>query len=120
VNSVRIVASVIIRNSDTTMLDIDSSVRLLLRRTFFRISLANFIIAPCSLVRDAHGLIKALEVAILAIRTLRLKVRTDPATDIKLGVVIGRADQLGPMRLRFDPGEMLEIRGDHMPSQDGM
>jgi hypothetical protein len=42
-NSVRIVASVIIKNNETTRLEIVSRVRRLLRRIFFRTSFANFI-----------------------------------------------------------------------------
>jgi len=42
-NSVSTVASVIIKKSDTTRLEIVSRVRLLFRRMFFRTSFANFI-----------------------------------------------------------------------------
>src|ERR1700716_4200467 len=45
-NSVRIVASVIIKNRETTRLEIVSRVRRLLRRIFFRISLLNFMAPP--------------------------------------------------------------------------
>jgi hypothetical protein len=44
--SVRIVANVIIRNKETTRLEIVSRVRRLLRRIFLRISLEYFIAAP--------------------------------------------------------------------------
>src|SRR5687768_14750949 len=45
-NSVRIVARLMIRNSETTRLETVSRVRRLLRRTFFNMSLANLINAP--------------------------------------------------------------------------
>src|SRR5258705_2192454 len=52
VNSVKIVARVIIRNNETTRLEIVSSVRRLLRRMFFKTSLLNFINASvhCNLL----------------------------------------------------------------------
>src|SRR5512132_3387918 len=46
VNSVRIVARVMIRNNETTRLEIVSNVRRLLRRMFFKINLLNFIRVP--------------------------------------------------------------------------
>src|SRR5215467_6153995 len=42
-NSVRIVAKLMIRKSETTRLEIVSTVRLLFRRMFLKINLANFI-----------------------------------------------------------------------------
>src|SRR6267142_4896685 len=51
-NSVRIVARVMIRNNETTRLEIESKVRRLLRRMFFRTNLAHFISAfPIFVVR---------------------------------------------------------------------
>jgi hypothetical protein len=48
VNSVRIVASVIIKNNETTRLERVKRVRRLLRRIFLRMSLLNFIERPLS------------------------------------------------------------------------
>src|SRR5438876_7887586 len=45
-NSVNIVPSAIIKNKETTRLEMVSNVRRLLRRIFFKISLLNFIAAP--------------------------------------------------------------------------
>src|SRR2546425_2612277 len=58
VNSVRIVASVIIRNRETTRLEMVSNVRRLLRRMFFRMSLLNFIATPFERLPDRYLLVE--------------------------------------------------------------
>ena len=52
VNSVRIVARLMIRNSETTRLEIVSKVRRLFRRMFLKISLLNFIDFPAFTVKS--------------------------------------------------------------------